>query len=142
MKFHHLTRNASLTAFYSEYSLHRGAFSSDCRLVLNAIKSAQGTMHMLLKPLANARVMIYVSARQFAQPLLGFNVIHAHGTLLTNVLVSSPLLLYASQSRLQTAKSPINSKWDKAPQHQHKITKITFGTPFWMAARSSASSAS
>lgn len=66
-------------------------------------------MHMLLEPLANARVMIDVSARQFAQPLLGFNVVHAHGTLLTNFLVRSSLLLYPSQSRLQRTKSPINA---------------------------------
>jgi hypothetical protein len=73
-------------------------FSSACRLVLNAIESAQRAVHVLFKPLAYARIVINVPARKLPKPLLGFNVVHTYCTFLTNLIIRRPLFLDAGQS--------------------------------------------
>ena len=75
-----------------------GAFSSARGLVLNAIESAQGAVHMLLKPLADTRVVINVPAWQLPKPLFGFDVVHAHCALLADLVVRCSLFLNPGQS--------------------------------------------
>jgi hypothetical protein len=53
---------------------------------------------MLLKPLADTRVVINVPAWQLPKPLFGFDVVHAHCALLADLVVRRSLFLNPGQS--------------------------------------------